>query len=96
MFGYAASFNQPIGKWNTSNVIDMSTMFRWAGSFNQPIGKWNTSNVSDMTGMFLSATAFNQDISRWDMSNVETRFLPNMFDGATAMESKNKPVAIQQ
>lgn len=96
MFWYAASFNQPIGKWNTSNVKDMSMMFRWAGSFNQPIGKWSTSNVRDMTGMFLSATAFNQDSSRWDMSNVEARYLNNMFDGATAMESKNKPVAIQQ
>ena len=96
MFWYAASFNQPIGKWNTSNVKDMSMMFRWAGSFNQPIGKWSTSNVVDMTGMFLSATAFNQDIRRWDTSNVEARYLNNMFDEATAMESKNKPVAIQQ
>ena len=96
MFYEASMFNSDIGKWNTGKVRIMGGMFCSAASFNQPIGKWNTSNVKDMSIMFRSATAFNQDISGWDMSNVETRYLAKMFDGATAMESKNKPVAIQQ
>ena len=34
---------EPIGRWGTSRVIDMASMFRGAESFNQPIGDWFTS-----------------------------------------------------
>jgi surface protein len=96
MFSYATSFNQPIGKWNTSLVHDMGSMFSRAGSFNQDISKWNTSNVRNMSGMFYGASSFNQDIGGWNMSKVRTGDLDKMFDGATAMEHKNKPpVTIQ-
>jgi surface protein len=43
MFCEAKAFNQPIGKWNTSKVTDMSSMFQDAVSFNQDISSWNTS-----------------------------------------------------
>ena len=96
MFSRAGSFNQNIGKWNTSNVRNMNGMFYEATAFNQDIGQWNTSEVTDMGIMFHSATAFNQDISGWDMRKVDTTYLDTMFDGATAMEHKNKPpVTIQ-
>ena len=96
MFSQAVSFNQPIGKWNTSNVRYMNGMFHQAISFNKDIGQWNTSEVTDMGIMFNGAIAFNQDIRRWDMGKVDTTYLDTMFDGATAMEPKNKhPVTIR-
>ena len=59
MFLGALSFNQPVGKWNTSKVTDMYAMFAGAKFFNQPIDKWNTSNVTDMSEMFCDAEKFN-------------------------------------
>ena len=63
-------FNEDIGKWNVSNVIDMSFMFAHARSFNQDIGKWDVSNVNNMDAMFYNARSFNQDIGNWDVSSV--------------------------
>ena len=37
MFMYASSFNQPLNKWNASNVKGMGGMFAAATSFNQPL-----------------------------------------------------------
>ena len=42
-------FNQPLNKWNVSNVTDMSGMFLGATSFNQPLNNWNVSNVKFMS-----------------------------------------------
>jgi len=53
------SFNQDIGNWDVSNVIDMSAMFFRATSFNQDIGNWDVSNVKNMNGMFYEASSFN-------------------------------------
>jgi surface protein len=76
MFEKAFKFNQPIGNWDTSNVIDMSYMFNayvyngTGSAFNQPIGNWDTSSVTDMAHMFNTCMYFNQDLSNWDVSNV--------------------------
>jgi len=35
MFSNAKAFNQPLDKWDVSNVIDMDSMFKGATSFNQ-------------------------------------------------------------
>jgi surface protein len=70
MFYYAASFNQPIGGWNTIRVTDMYAMFALAESFNQPIGEWDTSQVENIGVMFYHADSFNQPIGGWDTSQV--------------------------
>ena len=80
---------QDIGKWDVSNVTDMSDMFEGAESFNQDIGKWDVSNVTDMSSMFSSATSFNQDIGKWDVSNVSD--MENMFMDAESFNHEFIP-----
>ena len=75
-------FNQSIGSWDTSSVVDMENMFVEASRFNQPIGNWNTSKVTNMKGMFTRCFKFNQPIGNWDISNVTT--LEYMFFRATS------------
>ena len=58
----ATSFNQPLNKWNVSNVEYMVAMFANANSFNQPLNNWNVSKVESMVGMFDEATSFNQPL----------------------------------
>jgi surface protein len=87
MFLAAESFNQPIGRWDVSNVLNMSVMFSGAESFNQPIGEWDVSNVTSIYGMFQIAESFNQPIGGWDVGNVKD--LTEMFSGA---ESFNQPL----
>lgn len=80
-FDRCASFNHPnIGKWDTSNVTDMSNMFYNCSAFNQPLNTWNTSKVTDMSYMFRSCSAFNQPLDTWDVGNVTN--MSNMFNSA--------------
>ena len=76
--------NWDIGKWDTSNVINMAQMFEKAINFNKDISDWNTSNVTDMNSMFNGATNFNKDISDWNTSNVTD--MNSMFNGATKFD----------
>ncbi len=43
----ASSFNQPLNKWNVSNVTDMWSMFNDARAFNQPLNNWNVSKCDE-------------------------------------------------
>ena len=52
MFREAEKFNQPLNKWNVSNVTNMCFMFRGAEKFNKPLNNWDVSNVTDMRCMF--------------------------------------------
>ena len=60
-----------IGKWDTSHVITMESMFLNVENFNEDISSWDTSNVRDMASMFEGAVSFNKNISKWNTSNVE-------------------------
>lgn len=86
-FAGAASFNGPIGNWDTSQVASMYGLFFEAGAFNQPIGGWDTSNVTDMASMFREAVTFDQPIGGWDTSNVTVT--SDMFRSAYAF---NQPI----
>ena len=73
MFSGASGLkNLAIGKWDTSQVTDMSGMFDGArGLTNLNIGKWNTSKVTGMKSMFSEASSLtNLDLSKWDTSQV--------------------------
>jgi surface protein len=58
MFENATSFNQLIGSWDVSRVIQMSNMLYGATSFKQCIGSWDVSCVTRMTFMFSKAPSF--------------------------------------
>lgn len=77
LFAGKEEFNQDIGNWDVSNVIEMPFMFSGAIAFNQDIGNWDVSNVLDMAGMFIETHNFNQDIGNWDVSSV--RDMAHMF-----------------
>jgi surface protein len=87
MIGGTASFNQPIGTWNVSNVTSMSNMFAGTALFNQTIGSWDVSGVTLMNSMFFNADSFNQPIGAWDVSSVTN--MDSMFRNA---DSFNQPI----
>ena len=90
IFNKAYSFNQDIGDWITTNVINMSEMFNGAYVFNQDIGRWNTSKATNMTKMFRTASAFNQDLSGWCVPNISS--LPDNFKSQSPLSNDNTPV----
>ena len=80
----------PIGKWDVSQVTDMSRMFsyndersgdifRYTNSFNANISNWDVSSVIHMPSM-LAFTSFTGDLSKWDVSSVKD--MSNMFEAA--------------
>lgn len=53
MFFYS-DFNQPIGKWNTENVEDVSYMFVNTKNFDQNLSSWSTKSVKKNAAFALS------------------------------------------
>jgi hypothetical protein len=50
MFSRAATFNQPLDRWNVSNVKNFNGIFQEATAFNQPQLDWDkeaTPTLSD-------------------------------------------------
>ncbi|MDP2518242.1 BspA family leucine-rich repeat surface protein [Shimia thalassica] len=79
--GFWNPMNLDIGRWDTSNVQNMSNMFDRAPVFNQDIGGWDTGNVTIFAAMFSYGWAFNQDIGDWDTSSA--RSMTSMFRNTT-------------
>jgi surface protein len=50
-FEDAASFNDDISAWDTSNVTNLANAFAGAILFNVDISGWNTSKVTNMEGV---------------------------------------------
>lgn len=90
MFLQSNLFNQDLGNWNVSNVLDFTNMFSAApsGVFNNggsaSINNWNinTSGGVLMTNMFNSQTSFNQPLDNWNMTGVTA--IDGMFNGCTS------------
>ena len=81
--------NLNIGKWNTSKVTGMKSMFSEASSLtNLDLSKWDTSQVTDMGGMFYRASGLtNLDVSKWDVSKVEDMWM--MFSNTSNLVNVN-------
>jgi surface protein len=71
------AFNEPLDKWDVSNVTNMAHMFNHCTMFNQPLNNWDTRNVVDMSGMFRDCVSFNQPLDKWDVGRVE--YMNDMF-----------------
>ena len=90
MFGGAGNLTSSIQisgleNWNTSNVINMSSVFSAMGYYKTAqtttttvvigdLSRWNTSKVTTMKGMFSDTACFSAfnvgNIGNWDTSNV--------------------------
>ena len=64
------AFNEDMGGWDVSTVLNFTRMFEGTSAFNQNISAWNTSIAVNMNEMFGNAAAFNQNISGWSVDNV--------------------------
>ena len=84
-FRSAGVFNQDIGDWNVSSVLNMEQMFNSAHTFNQDLN-WDVSSVTDMENMFNGADSFDQDLGSWDVSSVTNM---NYMLSGTAISTDN-------
>jgi surface protein len=70
MLNMCVGFDQPLERWNTGKVREMSGTFSGCAKFNQPLVHFDTSNVENMSFMFMKCAAFNQPLV-WDTSKVK-------------------------
>ncbi len=74
-----------LSNWNTSNVLNMSTMFECANVTSINLKNWDTSNVEDMSYMFNSMFELEElDISNFDTRNVKS--FRRMFNNSTKLK----------
>lgn len=75
LFDGFPNFNQPIGNWDVSNVVNMKGMFKdeqtTSSKFNQSIEFWDVEKVTNMNNMFFGCQSFNQPLGKWNVSKVE-------------------------
>lgn len=95
MFENASAFNNGgstgINNWNTSNVVNMFTLFNNATSFNQDISNWDVSSCTDFASMFNNAESFNNGgnvgpsgINQWAINTTLPVNMNSMFSNTEA------------
>ena len=77
--------DNPIDKWDVSQVTNMSKLFNKYPNFNNDLSNWDVSQVTDMSGMFDGCAIFNSDLSKWDVSQVTD--MSRMFCGCAIFNS---------
>jgi len=78
----------PIGRWDTSQVTDMSHLFENELDFNEDISGWNVDAVTSMHDMFLHAESFDQDLG-WCVEEA----CPAIDDAAETYEEYKARIA---
>jgi surface protein len=74
MFGFNGQFNQPIGAWDTSSLLDTGGMFYRSYAFNQDLSNWDVSNVTSMSQMFIETVDSVKDqlnIDNWTTTSLQ-------------------------
>jgi len=78
-----------IGKWDMSNIKNMSCMFRECKSLTGvgDLGGWDTSNVTDMNHMFYLCESLKDvsDLGRWDIRSCTD--MRSMFHGCESLKN---------
>jgi hypothetical protein len=69
LFALAASFNQPIGSWETKRAVYMGHMFEEAANFNQPVGPWDFPNVTNMEAMLTNGQKSCPELLVWQKTS---------------------------
>ncbi|TKA58782.1 hypothetical protein MBOVa_5890 [Mycoplasmopsis bovis 8790] len=69
-----------LGKWDTSNIENMSQVFFRAKNFNTDISSWKTDKVEDMSYMFYATEKFNINLDKWNTASVKN--MNRMFQEA--------------
>ena len=89
IFNGANSFNQTIGKWQTSKVTNMYCAFAFTDDFAQDL-TWDVSRVTDMFGMF-AYSGFNSP-SIIPSNQPSSSFVPTKLpSGAPSKAPPKKP-----
>jgi surface protein len=70
----AWTFNERIGRWNTSAATSMSYMFSGLSRFHQDISRWSTGKVTNMSGMCTSSLSSHQDLMTPSMMQLTTSY----------------------
>lgn len=74
----------PIGRWDTSQVTDMSELFKDRVDFNEKL-MWNTEKVTTMKSMFQNCKRYDQPI---DMSCKSLINASGMFENCQSLNKK--------